>query len=267
MIEPKRKGARSIKDITPDIMQQLNSGKIESANLVEWLAIDQTTLLENVLNEWQKQAYLSPILTAVNGLKKQTVTTVNEAIGVGLFHQMTAHNDTDLLPKMMRHTSDAVRCWATYIIGKNPNLSLAEMLKNIQPFAADVHFGVREIAWMAVRPFMVKNLNESLKILSTWTTSENENIRRFASESTRPRGVWCAHIEILKENPALALPILEPLKSDKSKYVQDSVGNWLNDASKTQPDFVSDICEKWSKNSPTKETNYIINKAMRTIEK
>ncbi len=267
MTEPKRKGARSIKDITPTIMAQLNKGEIESANLVEWLAIDQQKLLENMLSDWKKEAYLPPILMEINALKKQTVTTVNEAIGVGLFQQMTAHNDPDLLPKMMLHTSDAVRCWATYMIGKNPKLGIAEMLKNIQPLAADTHFGVREIAWMAVRPFMVENLNESLTILSTWTSSENDNIRRFASEATRPRGVWCAHIEVLKENPALALPVLEPLKADKSKYVQESVGNWLNDASKTQPDFVSDICEKWSKNSPTKETNYIINKAMRTIEK
>ena len=74
-------------------------------------------------------------------------------------------------------------------------------------------------------------------------------------------------IDVLKENPALALPILAPLKSDTSKYVQDSVGNWLNDASKTKPDFVYQICEKWSKDSPTKETNYIINKALRTLEK
>jgi 3-methyladenine DNA glycosylase AlkC len=65
----------------------------------------------------------------------------------------------------------------------------------------------------------------------------------------------------LKQNPALALPILEPLKSDKAKYVQDSVGNWLNDASKTQPQLVYDICEKWQNESPIKETNYIINKA------
>jgi 3-methyladenine DNA glycosylase AlkC len=267
MTEPKRKGARSIKDITPDIMQQLNSGKIESANLVEWLAIDQKLLLENVLSEWNKNGYFQPILSDINSLKKPTITTINEAIGVGLFKQMLAHNDTDLLPTMTHHASDAVRCWATYIIGKNPQLTIAEMLKNIQPFAADLHFGVREIAWMAVRPFMTKDLDESLKILSTWTVSENENIRRFASESTRPRGVWCAHIDALKAQPALALPILEPLKSDKAKYVQDSVGNWLNDASKTQPDFVYEICEKWAKNSPTKETNYIINKALRTLEK
>jgi 3-methyladenine DNA glycosylase AlkC len=267
MSESKRKGARSIKDIPPDILVQLNTGKIESANLVEWLAIDQKKLLENVLSEWKKTAYLQPILSDINNLKKPTITTINEAIGVGLFKQMTAHQDTDLLSKMSQHTADAVRCWATYIVGKNPSLTIAEMLKNIQPFAADTHFGVREIAWMAVRPFMTKNLTESLAILSTWTSSENENIRRFASESTRPRGVWCAHIDILKENPALALPILEPLKSDKAKYVQDSVGNWLNDASKTKPDFVYEICEKWSKNSPTKETNYIVNKALRTLEK
>jgi 3-methyladenine DNA glycosylase AlkC len=267
MTETKRKGARSIKDITPDIMQQLNSGKIESANLVEWLAIDPKILLETVLTEWKKQDYLTPILDGVKALKKPTITTINEAIGVGFLHQISAKRDTELYQKMAQHPADAVRCWATFIVGKNPQITIAEMLEKIQPLAADTHFGVREIAWMAVRPFMVKNLNESLNILATWTNSEHENIRRFASESTRPRGVWCAHIDVLKENPALALPILEPLKSDSSKYVQDSVGNWLNDASKTQPDFVYEICEKWSKNSPTKETNYIIKKALRTLEK
>jgi 3-methyladenine DNA glycosylase AlkC len=267
MIETKRKGAKSIKDIPPDIMRQLNYGQIPSANLVEWLAIDQKVLLENVLAVWGKTTYLQPILSEVESLKKPTITTLNETIGVGLLKQMKVHNDADLFALLSQHPADAVRCWATYVIGKNPQWTIAEMLKKIQPFAADKHFGVREIAWMAVRPFMVKNLEESLAILLTWTVSDDENIRRFASEITRPRGVWCAHIEVLKENPALALPILEPLKADKAKYVLDSVGNWLNDASKTKPDFVYEICEKWSKNSPAKETNYIMNKALRTLEK
>ncbi len=263
----KRKGARSIKEIPTDVMAQLNRGDIESANLVEWLAIDQPKLLENVLLSWQKTAYLAPILKEIDNLKKPTITTINEAIGVGFLQQITANNDVELLQKMAQHPADAVRCWATYVIGKNPNMTIADMLEKIQPFAADAHFGVREIAWMAVRPSMTKNLSESLTILATWTTSENENIRRFASESTRPRGVWCAHIKVLKENPALALPILTPLKSDKSKYVQDSVGNWLNDASKTKTDFVVEICKKWAKESASKETDYIIKKALRTIEK
>lgn len=81
---------------------------------------------------------------------------------------------------------------------------------------------------MAVRTDTAAHLTESLSVLSAWAKHENENIRRFTSESTRLRGVCCAPIEALKQHPELALEILEPLKSDPAKYVQDSVGNWLN---------------------------------------
>lgn len=60
---------------------------------------------------------------------------------------------------------------------------------------------------------------------------------------------------------------LENLKSDPSKYVQDSVANWMNDAGKTQPEFVIEICKKWKQESPTKETNYIIKRALRSLNK
>lgn len=263
----KRKGSRSTKDIPKDILEQLNNGQIETANLVEWLAVDQSILLENLLKQSNRTKYLNPILSEVEALKKQTVNTVNEAIGAGIFYQATQNNDKELFEIMSNHKSDVVRCWAAYTIGKDADLTLVEMLERIQPFSADKHFGVREICWMAVRQTISKKLTESIKILSDWTTHEDENIRRFASEATRPRGVWCEHIEELKQKPELGLAILEPMKSDKAKYVRDSVGNWLNDASKTQPAFVKDICIKWEKESPTKETVYIIKKAMRTIEK
>jgi 3-methyladenine DNA glycosylase AlkC len=63
------------------------------------------------------------------------------------------------------------------------------------------------------------------------------------------------------------LAIDQRLKNDAAKYVQDSVGNWLNDASKTQTNFVIELCKKWEAESKTKETAYIIKKALRTIEK
>ena len=267
MTETKRKGSRSTRDIPPVILQQLNCGEIETANLVEWLAVDQRALLENLLIEIDRNNYLQPILLAVDNLKKQTVNTINEAIGVGLFEQSVINNDDLILEKIAKHSSDLVRCWATYTISKNEKLSIAQILENIKPFAADTHFGVREIAWLSVRPKIALNLDQSIRILASWTTDVNENVRRFASEATRPRGVWCEHIEILKQNPALGLPILEPLKSDKHKYVQDSVANWLNDASKTQPDFVIEICEKWQNENLSKETAYIVKRALRTLEK
>ncbi|MBF7091583.1 DNA alkylation repair protein [Flavobacterium sp. ALJ2] len=267
MVEIKRKGARSTKDIPVAILEKLNKGEIETANLVEWLAIDQKLLLKNFLLQTDRSCYLDIIITNIDSLKKQTVNTINETIGTSLFKLAKQENDTEIFALLSTHKSDLVRCWATYTIGKNTELSINEMLDQIQFFAADKHFGVREICWLAVRPFIAKNLNESLTILSEWTKHSDENIRRFASEATRPRGVWCEHLEELKQNPRLGLIILESLKSDCAKYVQDSVGNWLNDASKTNPEFVIEICKNWKEISPTKATAYIIKKALRTIEK
>ena len=263
----KRKGARSTKDIKPDILNQLNSGEIETANLVEWLAVNQQLLLENLLQQNNRTAYLKPILTDIANLKKQTVNTVNESIGYGLLKQAVKNKDAGLLTILSTHKADLVRCWATYIIGCDTTLTIRQVLNKIQQFASDKHFGVREICWLSVRPRIAKNITESIEILSKWTTHQDENIRRFASEATRPRGVWCEHIDELKQNPERGLMILEPLKSDSAKYVQDSVGNWLNDASKTQPKFVIATCKNWQAESATKETACIIKKALRTIEK
>jgi 3-methyladenine DNA glycosylase AlkC len=263
----KRKGAASTKDIPAAILTQLNSGQIETVNLVEWLAVDQRYLLKQLLAQIKRTKYLAAILADIDVLKKQTVNTINEAIGRGLLNATLHHKDTSLPALLAHHPSDIVRCWAIYTIAKNKALTTRQILEQIKPFAADKHFGVREIAWLAIRQTIIKNLDESLKILVAWTANKDENIRRFASEATRPRGVWCEHIEVLKQKPAVGLVIIEPLKSDPAKYVQDSVGNWLNDASKTQPAFVIAICKKWGKESKTKETDYIIKRALRTIEK
>lgn len=267
MAEVKRKGAKKIKDIPVEILEQLNRGEIETANLAEWLAVDQRLLLKNLLEQQDRMDYLIPVLVAIDQLKKQTVNTINEAIGTGLLEQAVKNNDPDFLMVLSVHVSDLVRCWATYTIGKNRDLKIEETLQQIQRFSADQHFGVREISWLAVRQKLTLDLENSIAILTDWTRNEDENIRRFATEATRPRGVWCEHIEILKHHPELALPILEALKSDPAKYVQDSVGNWLNDAGKTRPDFVESLCEQWEKESKTKETAYIIRKALRTINK
>lgn len=264
-MDVKRKGARSAKDLAPAILMQLNYGEIETANLVEWLAVDQRFLLSHILQQHKRIAYLKPVLTAIDELKKQTVNTINEAIGTVLFQQSFKNGDQQFLKILSQHQADMARCWATYTIGKNQELTIEQTLEKIKPFSADTHFGVREISWMAVRHKIADNLMPSISILSRWTSHENKNVRRFSCESTRPRGVWCEHIDLLKHKPELALEILEPLRSDPDRYVQDSVGNWLNDASKTQADFVRSLCQRWEKESETKETKYIIKKALRTI--
>lgn len=71
MGEVKRKGARSIKDIPHEILEQLNKGETEAVNLVEWLAVDQIRLLENLLKQHDRMDYFLPIQSSVELLNKQ----------------------------------------------------------------------------------------------------------------------------------------------------------------------------------------------------
>lgn len=262
-----RKGASKTANIPKEVIQLLNQGEIESVNLTEWLAVNHSSLLKSVSPTIGLESDLEFILSEI---EKQNVNSGMKAIrtiGSLLNKVMIGKNSKEkeeLIQKCSNHVSDSVRCWAAFMHNK-PNLSLKDKLLYIKPFASDCHFGVREIAWMSIREDLSKDIDESVKLLEGWARSNDENIRRFSVESIRPRGVWCKHIEVLKQEPKRALLILDLLKSDPSKYVQDSVGNWLNDASKTQSEWVLTLCEKWEKESETKATSRIIKKAKRTI--
>jgi hypothetical protein len=60
---------------------------------------------------------------------------------------------------------------------------------------------VRGWAWMAVRAIVVAQPLEAIRVFTPWTRDANVNIRRFASEATRPRGVWAASIPLLRKEP------------------------------------------------------------------
>ncbi len=258
-----RKGARSLKDLNPEVLEYLNKGLIETANLMEWLAVDQMKLLQSVLRDLGKLDWYDSFYEAISAQKKPSANSNTKIIGI-MFLQLT--NDNSILNYLSKHCSDVPRCWATYWAGIKED-DIAVRLNTIKPYAADSHFGVREVAIFASKEAIVANLDKAIHILSDWTSSTDENIRRYAVETTRPMGVWTKKIDALKENPEKGIRLLEPLKSDSSKYVRDSVGNWLNDASKTQPGWVRTICDRWERESTTKETQYILKKALRSINK
>jgi 3-methyladenine DNA glycosylase AlkC len=254
-----RKGAVRFADIPKAVLEGLNAGTLESVNLTEWLAVDSLQLLEAVMPTLKIKS-AKTILEAAREVANLGVMQRTEKIA-GLLE--AANVSPELLTD---HKSDTVRCWAAYI-AVTRGKTLKAKLEAVKPYAADSHFGVREIAWMAWRPNLIANLEPGLKLLVSWTKSEDANARRFASEASRPRGVWCAHIQSLKDKPELAIRILEPLRSDDAKYVQASVANWLNDASKTRADWVEETCARWLLESPTKETKWTVNRALRSLRK
>lgn len=238
--------------------RELEGGEGESANLQEWLAVDMGALLKAVLREADRKAPESTWLETVRALP---VTRRVETIAL---HLLDRH--ADLHEALSVHASDTVRIWAAMMVGLGPKRALRRRLEELRPFAADPHFGVREYAWMAFRPHLSGQLVEGLDLLLGEASHEDERVRRFASEVSRPRGVWCAHLQALRQDPDQARPLLERLKADPSRYVQTSVANWINDASKDQPAWTKALAEAWIPGAPA-STAWILAHGLRTLRK
>ncbi|GAY22229.1 DNA alkylation repair protein [Sphingobium fuliginis] len=118
-------------------------------------------------------------------------------------------------------------------------------------------------AEFAIRPFLEQDVKRTLAVMLGWSESEDEHVRRLASEGCRPRLPWATRVAALKRDPTLGAPILEALRADPSAYVRKSVANHLNDIAKDRPDWVLDRLDRWPKDDPG--TKWIIRHALRTL--
>jgi 3-methyladenine DNA glycosylase AlkC len=260
-----RKGAARIALIPPEVLDALNAGRIPTVNLNEFLAIDLRQLARNVA----RQVGLAPdaerledtlaMLPAFAPVKRH----LHIARALYDLTEPRAERDT-IAHALATHPSDVARSWAAQWIAFT-SMPLADKLQAVFRFAGDAHFGVREMAWMAVRDEIAGDVDAAMRLLQPWATHPDANLRRFASEATRPRGVWCAQIETLKAEPWRGLPVLQPLRADASRYVQNSVANWLNDAARTQPDWVREVCAQRLRGPAGPETTYIVRRAQRSL--
>lgn len=145
-----------------------------------------------------------------------------------------------------------------------PGGEIAERFRTVRPLADDAHFAVREWAWLALRECVRSEVSTSLTLLMDWTLEPSPFLRRFAIEITRPRGVWARKIDELLDNPDLGLPLLDNVRADPEKYVQDSAANWLNDIARTNPAWVRQTCSRWLQR-PSPQTERICRRAQRSI--
>ncbi|WP_028862082.1 DNA alkylation repair protein [Psychromonas aquimarina] len=117
----------------------------------------------------------------------------------------------------------------------------------------------------AVRPFINKYPEQMMAQMAVWALSDNEHLRRLASEGCRPRLPWASALPEFKKDPRDIIKILELLKDDSSLYVRRSVANNLNDISKDNPQLVVKIARSWI--GKNKHLDWIVKHACRGLLK
>jgi len=262
-----RKGASRIALIPDEVLQALNAGQVPTANLNEFLAIDLAQLAVAVARDLGLDPGHERLQDTLAMLQSFKPMKRHGLIAHALYDMAAQSAAPDAVAeRLVSHPSDVARCWASDWV-RHSGWPLARQLQAQVRLAADPHFGVREMAWAAVREAVIAELDLALSLLQPWVHDADANIRRFASELTRPKGVWCAPIRALQAEPQRALALLEPLRADPSRYVQNSVANWLNDASKSQGPWVEAVCARWLDESPCEATRCIVRRARRTLDK
>ncbi len=115
----------------------------------------------------------------------------------------------------------------------------------------------------AIRTFLIRQQERTLSKVLDWLNDPNPHVRRLCIEGTRPRLPWGKRIPSFVSNAPPTLHLLEALKSDQSLYVRRSVANHLGDIVKDHPEVAFFMCERWLKEDPSKDLQWLVRHAVR----
>jgi 3-methyladenine DNA glycosylase AlkC len=119
----------------------------------------------------------------------------------------------------------------------------------------------------AIRGLLRHDLDRALThIADHWVGSDDVDVRRLASEGTRPYLPWAIRVPAIVADPRSTLPILTALYRDDSEYVRRSVANHLNDISRDRADVAVATAREWL-DHPDANTLRLVRHGMRTLIK
>ncbi|MFE9686240.1 DNA alkylation repair protein [Streptomyces sp. NPDC006285] len=119
----------------------------------------------------------------------------------------------------------------------------------------------------AIRTLLRHDLDRALAtIVGDWTESADADIRRLASEGTRPYLPWSVRVPQILASPGVTVPVLDALYRDESEYVRRSVANHLNDLSRDHPELVVATARRWL-DHPDATTQRLVRHGLRTLVK
>lgn len=117
-----------------------------------------------------------------------------------------------------------------------------------------------------IRAFISNEPERTMRVFEEWARDDNYHVRRLVSESTRPLLPWAARIELPVD---AALPLLDVLHGDATRYVTRSVANHLNDITKIEPSMTYGAIRRWREAGEQKpdELEWMIRHSLRTLVK
>ena len=124
----------------------------------------------------------------------------------------------------------------------------------------------RLTAEFAIRTLLRHDLDRAIGIATAWTGSDDVDVRRLASEGTRPYLPWAVRVPEILARPGVTVPVLDALYRDESEYVRRSVANHLNDLSRDHPELVVATAGRWLAD-PATTTPGLVRHALRTLVK
>lgn len=118
----------------------------------------------------------------------------------------------------------------------------------------------------AIRALLRHDLDRALDHILRWTTSDDMDVRRLASEGTRPYLPWSTRVPEITARPGVTVPVLDALYRDEEEYVRRSAANHLNDLSRDAPALVVETARRWLA-APDTNTSRVVRHGLRTLVK
>jgi 3-methyladenine DNA glycosylase AlkC len=243
----------------------------EDKSVSRWFGVNLASLLgekiEAVYPKFDTQKYKQIIESKCEGL------TYTQRIDL---HTQTLH---DLLPLDFEKSINIL----TSILGEeNPNETgmftnfywVLPIGKFVEKYGLD-HFELsiraieeitkRNTGEYAIRPFIRKYPEKTMKVMFNWSISKNFHLRRLAAEGCRAKLPWATKLNEFIDNPDPVFKILDNLIEDPVKFVQKSVANNIADYLKVNPKVGLELIEKY-KGSTNVNTQWILKHALRSFK-
>ncbi len=220
-----------------------------------WPPFDREGFVESILPALEHKSLTERAMHITETMYRYLPASYGEALEILLASfgpELKANQVSGMEPFYYLPHANYVACYGL----EHFELSMNALLEITKRFTAEG----------AIRPFIQRYPEQTLRQLSGWAKDKNVHVRRLVSEGTRPRLPWASHLEAYRKDPRPVIALLEQLKTDPELYVRRSVANNINDITKDNPGIALQTLKQWA-TIDDEGTQWIIRHSLRSLVK